>query len=107
MNKRTELRIVHDHEVNRLSYRMLGKKYGICHTTIYEMIKSRKKFKSKEMPQAAPLLEEAALPDDLAALKEELRKARLTIALQDLIIDIGSKELGVELRKKHVTKRSK
>jgi len=34
------------------------------------------------------------LPDDVKALKEELRKAKLNIELQDLMIDIASKELG-------------
>ena len=53
------------------------------------------------------IAEAESLPDDINVLKEELRKARLKIELQDLMIDISSKELGIDLRKKHGTRRSK
>jgi transposase len=46
------------------------------------------------------------MPDDIAALKEELGKARLKIELQDIMIDLASKELGVDIRKKSGTRQS-
>jgi hypothetical protein len=49
---------------------------------------------------------EADLPDDVNTLKEELRKAKLKIELLDTVIDIASKELGVDIRKKSGTRQS-
>ena len=99
--------IIYDHEVNRLSYRNLGKKYGIGHTTIYGMIKSKQKgqVKAKEVEQIEATAEEA-LPGEIKELKDELRKARIKIELLNLVIDISSKELGVDLRKKRGTRQS-
>ena len=50
---------------------------------------------------------EDPLPDDTKMLKAKLREALLIIELQDNMITIASKELGVDLRKKHVTRQSK
>jgi hypothetical protein len=111
MDKKTKARIIYDHEINELSYRSLGKKYGIVHTTIYNMINSRGKHQEKaketEPVETSGSVEEAALPEDIKTLKEALRKAHLKIELQDLMIDISSKELGIDLRKKHGTRQSK
>lgn len=60
----------------------------------------------KQREQALKKVSTLAVPDDINSLKEELRKARLKIELQDLMIDISSKELGVDLRKKHGTRQS-
>ena len=95
--------------VNGLSYRRLGTKYGIGHTTIYGMLKRKAKraAKAKEIQQTKKVVAEEPLPDDLETLKRALREARLTIELQDMMIDIAGKELGVDLRKKHGTRQSK
>jgi hypothetical protein len=108
MDKKTRIRIKYDHDVNRLSYRNLGHKYGISHTTIYGMLnpKGKKQQKVKE-PLEETQSGEYPLTDDLKRLKKELREARLMIELQDLMIEIASKELGVDLRKKHGTRQSK
>jgi len=93
-----------DHQVNGLSYRTLGKKYGVPISTLHDMInkKQRKYIKQEQVPAAV----DETLPDDVKILKEELRKAKLKIELQDLMIDIASKELGVDIRKKSGTRRS-
>lgn len=65
------------------------------------------KQKKQGQPRALEVAEADSLPDDVTVLKEELRKARLKIELQDLMLDISSKELGIDLRKKHGTRRSK
>ena len=98
MDKKQAVQIIHDRTVKQLSYRSLGKKYGVALSTIHRMINSK---------QEEPLPEDDTLPDDVKTLKEELRKERLKNELLNLVIDISSKELGVDLRKKHGTRRSK
>jgi hypothetical protein len=107
MEQEKILQIIYDHAVNGISYRSLGKKYGMGHTRVYRIIMSKYKAQVKPKEVQPPLIEAAVLPGDVKALKEELRKARLKIELQDLMLDISSKELGVDLRKKHGTRQSK
>jgi transposase len=106
MDKKKQMQILYDHEVNGLSYRNLGKKYGMNHSTIYSMISSKEKgeIKAKEVQQAAQV--EEVLPGDVKALKAELVKARLKIEMLELVINISSKELGIDLRKKRGARRS-
>jgi len=105
MDKKTAAQIIEDHMDRGLSYRSLGKKYGIPHVTIYRMLMGNPK---KQVQTATIAMAETdLLSDDLIVLKEELRKARLLIELQNLMLDISSKELGIDLRKKHGTRQSK
>lgn len=105
MDKKTEVQIINEYATNRSSHRMLAKKYGVPRVRIYRILMANKKNQqqAKEIKAAA----EDPLPDDVKTLKEELRKARLKIELQDLMIDISSKELGIDLRKKHGTRQSR
>lgn len=105
MDKRTAAQIIQDYTVQGLSYRSLGKKYNMSHVRIYRMLMGKQKKQGQ--PRALEVAEADSLPDDVTVLKEELRKARLKIELQDLMLDISSKELGIDLRKKHGTRRSK
>ena len=105
MNKKKASQIIYDREVLGLSYRNLGKKYRIDPMTAHRIIMSKQKKQEKqkeELLSAVP----SELPDDIKLLKEELRKARLKIELQDIMIDIASKELGVDIRKKSGTRQS-
>jgi transposase len=104
MEQGTEMKILYDRRENGLSYRKLAKKYGISCSQIQRMVRSKEK--NREKPEKTRP-EWTEVPDDVAALKEELRLARLTIELQDFMIDISSKELGIDLRKKHGTRQSK
>jgi transposase len=106
MNKKQAIGIIQDREVLGLSYRILGKKYGVSHATVCRIIMSKQK-KQDKVKQEKIEAGTAALPDDVQQLKEELRKARLKIELQDIMIDIASKELGVDIRKKSGTRQSK
>jgi hypothetical protein len=45
------------------------------------------------------------LPTDLKKLQSELRKSQLHVQLLNAIIDIGERELGVDIRKKYGAKR--
>jgi hypothetical protein len=103
MDKKTAAQIIKDYTVDGLSYRNLGKKYKMSHVRIYRMLMGKQKKQSQT--KVLEIAEADLLPDDVAVLKEELRKARLKIELQDLIIDISSKELGVDLRKKRGTRQ--
>lgn len=104
MNRKKQAQINNDRQVSGLSYRTLGKKYGEPISSIHRMVNKKQKKYIKQEQEAA--LQDDSLPDDVKALKEELRKARLKIELQDLMIDIASKELGVDIRKKPGTRRS-
>ncbi|MDB5088436.1 MAG: hypothetical protein JWR09_2430 [Mucilaginibacter sp.] len=101
MDKNTAAQIIEERRVDGLSYRSLGKKYSLPIASIHRLIMGKPKKQAK-IPLAAE-----SLPEDINLLKEELRKARLKIELQDLMLDISSKELGIDLRKKHGTRRSK
>lgn len=108
MDKKTKIRIKYDHETNELSYRNLGEKYGISHTTIYAMLNRKPKDSHKtKVTRWQEQGEEVMLPDDIKTLKAKLREALLIIELQNNMIKIASEELGVDLRKKHVTRQSK
>ena len=107
MDKKLAKMILEDRHEGGLSYRTLAAKYGISRTQIYRMVMPKQKKEKKAAVIKAAVTEELVLPDDIKLLKEELRKARLKIELQDLMIDISSKELGIDLRKKHGTRQSK
>ena len=104
MDKKKQAQMINDHRINGLSHRILAQKYGIGKSTVHRIImRSQKQEKVQQAQVTAP---EASLPDDIKALKEELRKAKLKIELQDLMIDIAGKELGMDIRKKSGTRRS-
>ena len=97
--------IQYDHQVMELSYRSLAKKYGINRKEVHRIVMS-KHNKQKKAAVVRKVKGELALPDDINLLKAELRKARIKIELQDMMLDISSKELGIDLRKKHGTRQS-
>src|ERR1700753_3755938 len=99
--------IIYDHNEGGLSYRNLAEKYGISRTEVHRIVMS-KHNKLKKVREIFPEVKaELPLPDDINLLKKELREARVQIELQDFMLDISSKELGIDLRKKHGTRRSK
>jgi len=104
MNNKQEEQLHYDHVVNKLSYRKLALKYGVHFTTIGRILMAR--ANKQEQKEKAPVTPEPA-GDDVVLLKEELRKARLKIELQEIMLDIASKELGVDIRKKPGTRQSK
>jgi hypothetical protein len=99
MNKTKVEKIVQDRLLHGLSFRSLAKKYGTPVSSIHFIVK-----KHTPVYQEKPL--EEVLPDDVALLKEMLRKERLKNELLNNIIDIADKELGTNIRKKSGTRRS-
>lgn len=82
-----------------LSFRTLAIKYGTSASSIHRIMK-----KHHPIDQETPV--ETALPEDVAQLKELLRKERLKNELLNNIIDIADQELGTNIRKKSGTRRS-
>jgi hypothetical protein len=68
--------------------------------------KGKKSQKKEVLPERINVAEEV-LPEEIHTLKARLGEALLLIELQDNMLTIASKELGVDLRKKHVTRQSK
>lgn len=99
--------ILYDHNVGGLSYRNLAEKYGISRDQVHRIVMSKHNKPKKAIEIVVVVKEELPIPDDINLLKKELRDARLKIELQDFMLDISSKELGIDLRKKHGTRRSK
>lgn len=89
-----------------VSYRELGKRYGVSQTTIAKWIKSVI-LKEKEAlgdPQNAMPIQQTPLY--ILELQKELREAELRNKLLEAMLDIGKEEYGIDLRKKPGTKRS-
>ncbi|HWZ14538.1 MAG TPA: hypothetical protein VNW95_04810 [Mucilaginibacter sp.] len=104
MDEKLAAHIINEHLTKGTSHRKLARKYGVDRTYIYRMLK--KNQHKQESQEREPEKAYPELGDDIKLLKEELRKARLKIELQDLMIDIASKELGVDIRKKSGTRQS-
>ncbi|MGN6397514.1 MAG: hypothetical protein ACTHMI_18230 [Mucilaginibacter sp.] len=108
MDENLKMLIKQDHELEGLSYRNLAEKYGMDRTEIHRIVMSKAK-KDVQKPQltSQAVKEELPLPDDINELKKALGDARLKIELQELMLDIASKEFGVDIRKKSGTRQSK
>ena len=105
MDKRQTTILIREYEKGNVGHRTLARKYGISSSSVGRMIRKSKKTQIKPIV-IQPEAEEDILPDDVKILKEEIRKLKLKVELQDIIIDISSKELGVDLRKKPGAKQS-
>ena len=95
--------ILRDHEVLGISIRSLGNKYGMSPSRIYRMVVEGK---GGLKPVRAEGKAAEELPDDVGLLKAMLRKEQLKNELLNNVIDIASKELGVDIRKKPGTRQS-
>jgi len=100
MDKKKEAQIIHEHIVKGDSYRTLSKRYGVSLGTVYNMLKKAKQGKPDlQVTEEA----EVGMPDEIRSLQEALRVERLKNELLNAVIDVSSKELGIDLRKKHGT----
>ena len=99
--------ILYDHNEGGLGYRILAGKYGITRDEVLRIVMSKHNKPKKAREIVREVKGELPIPDDINLLKKELREARLKIELQDFMLDISSKELGIDLRKKHGTRQSK
>jgi hypothetical protein len=104
MKATKEEQILRDREELGLSIRSLGNKYGMSRSRIHRMVlKGKGELKSIVVKQKKELEE---LPDDVAMLKAMLRKEQLKNELLNNVIEVASKELGIDIRKKRGTRQS-
>ena len=99
--------IIAEYLLGNISYRSLGKKYGIDFRIIHSWVS---KFQGKTVRKPKPKLPqisktEEALPTDVKQLQEALRKAKLHNELLNAMIDIAEDQLKVSIRKKSGTKQ--
>ena len=98
-----KLSIITEYLTGNLSYRQLGKKYGINNKTIHHWVmkhEGRTPVKKKVEDSAEP-----SISSDIKELQEQLRKAKLENKLLNAIIDIAEEQLNIDIRKKSGTKR--
>ena len=104
MNKKSEAQLIHEWSAKGTSYRKLAAKYGCSLSHVTRMIKRQKqKQEEEEIMSVSKEIDE--MPDDVKALKKALRQERLKNDLLNSVIDIASKELGVDIRKKSGTRQ--
>jgi hypothetical protein len=103
MNKKKEEKIIIDRMTGGLSFRTLALKHGLSYGSVYRMVN---KGITKKRVEPDKTVDKVELPDDIALLKELLRKERLRTELLNNIIDIADKELGTNIRKKSGARRS-
>jgi transposase-like protein len=84
-----------------ISYRDLGKKYGVSHTTIAKWIEAVLVKERLEKPGG--LIQQTPA---LVVLQKELRAAQLRNKLLEAMLDIGKEKYGIDLRKKSGPKQS-
>jgi hypothetical protein len=102
MDKKQTALLIREYETGRVGYRTLSKKYGVSLGFISKKIRLEK----EKLKPIVVVVKEDELPDDVKILKEEIRKLRLQVELQDIMIEIAGKELGVDLRKKRGARQS-
>lgn len=105
MNKKKEVQLINEWLTKGTSYRKLASKYGFSLSHVGRMIR-RQKQKQEEEQVMAVTNQVDDLPDDVKALKKALREERIKNELLNSVIDIASKELGVDIRKKSGTRQS-
>jgi Mor family transcriptional regulator len=104
MKQTKEAQILRDREELGLSIRSLGNKYGMSRSRIHRMVlKGKGELKSTAIKEEKGLEE---LPNDVTFLKAMLRKEQLKNELLNNVIEVASKELGIDIRKKRGTRQS-
>ena len=98
--------IVSEYLLGEISYRNIGKKYGVDYRIVHSWVK---KFQGtpvrKSKKSNSTLCSKEPLPADLKMLQDELRKAKLHNELLNAIIDIAEDQLKINIRKKFGAKQ--
>jgi transposase-like protein len=100
-----KIAIAREYLSSNLGYGALGAKYGYPVRTVLHFVKWYRKHYPDDLGLIAPSVPVANTVEDKAASKQ-LAEANLKIAALEMLIQNASKELGVDLVKKHGTKRS-
>jgi transposase-like protein len=108
--QKIRIEVVAEYLVGGVSYRELGRRYGLGAATIHKWVRDHKSGKGAEqeaIERVAGLKEtgEGNMPDDVGRLKRELREARLHAKLLEAMIDIAEEQTGIVIRKKSGAKQ--
>ena len=101
--------IITEYLTTEISFRALGKKYGVDFRTINKWVQLyRGKMGKQKKDVKAELLPESQeqLPTDVKHLQEELRKARLLNEVLTEVINIAEEKFNLPIRKKYGTRQS-
>ncbi len=100
-----KIAIAREYLSSDLGYGALGVKYGYSAITIVHFVKWYRDHYPGDPVAKAPSSAVADTPEDKAVSKQ-LTEANLKITALEMLIQNASKELGVDLVKKHGTKQS-
>jgi transposase-like protein len=99
--------IVQEYLQGGVSYRILGKKYGVAFQTIQRWtVKHLERTMDKKKERVVKSPTKLKLDtNDVKELKAELRKSLLLNAFYSNMIDIAEKQFNIDIRKKPGTKQ--
>lgn len=103
--------IINEYLIGGISFRTLGKKYGISRSTINRWVLEHQGFicMRKSAKESINLLEmnkepREILPTEIIELQRQLQQERLHNKLLVAMIEIAEQELKIPIRKKYGTK---
>ena len=103
--------IINEYLIGGISFRILGKKYGISRSTINRWVLEHQGFicMRKSPRESITLLEmnkepTEILPTEIVELQRQLDQERLHNKLLVAMIEIAEQELKIPIRKKYGTK---
>lgn len=112
MDKKEE--IINEYLIGGITFRSLGKKYGISRSTINRWVLEYQGFIcTRKSPKASIILLEMnkepgeVLPAEIIELQKQLTQERLQNKLLTAMIDIAEQELKIPIRKKYGARRLK
>ena len=112
MDKKEE--IINEYLIGGITFRSLGKKYGISRSTINRWVLEHEGFIStiKSPIESITLLEmnkepHEVLPAEIIELQKQLEQERLQNKLLTAMIDIAEQELKIPIRKKYGARQLK
>jgi transposase-like protein len=91
-----------DYHSGRLSVSQVGKKHGLDEGTVYHFLRWYKKHQGRLEGLASASISK---DQDVVGLSKELAYAQLRITALELLLKNAEKEMGVDILKKHGTKR--
>jgi transposase-like protein len=96
--------IITEKLTSRISYRDLAKKHNLCFQTLHQWVNAYqgKMRNRKEIKESVPPLPPTndSLVDEIANLKEELRKSKLLNEVLTEVINVAEEKFQIPLRKK-------
>jgi transposase len=98
--------IITEYLTEEISFRELGRKYGINFRKIHLWVMEYqgKKYNSATNPKKEET-DDTALPQDVKQLQAELRRMQLQNKLLNAMIDIAEEQLKIDIRKKSGTRQ--